>query len=380
MLTSQLTSPGFSETLGESVVARAGLDPESEIRVLQAIRESLPRSVQQLLQHPSASTSSSSTSLLESSTTPASSSGNDLVGPDVQDNMSGPGNALRTSDPRASEYSCTPGPRFTGHNPPNSSAGRLVSQQRSTYLQTPAHATNNHVRTNTTYTYTGAYTTDPTRMILTRRQPSSEFRVDSHDRLNGNGQSAAAPMAILPNHERRNITNSSIRASNSSVTVMAPPPVRQQVVHATTLKPRRSVDSGYASMHTVTSGDGVLIDPATSNISLPGINEDMLSGNSSGAINNQGSIRLDETDGRTENQTFENDQINQIYDPSTGAFSMTEQDFFAPYTSDYSAFDAGFMGRASNSSGLDLPPPLDQELTPDLYGMVDDLSMFNPWG
>ena len=140
------------------------------------------------------------------------------------------------------------------------------------------------------------------------------------------------------------------------------------------------MDSGYASMHTVASGDGVLVNPA-SNFSLSGINEDMLSDNPSGAITtyaatDQRSISFDEADGRTENQTLGNDQIDHTYDSSTGIFPMTGEDPFMPY--DYSTFDAGFIGQDSNTSNLDLPymAPLEQEVISDPYGMVDD---FNPW-
>jgi hypothetical protein len=363
LLTSQLSSPGFSQNLGESIIASAGLDPESAPRVLQAIRESLPLLVQQLLQRPAASANSSSTSVPESSTTPGSSSGNnDFVAASFEDNMSGLQNGVRLSDPQASDHSWAPGPSSTYHNLPNSQSGRLMSQQRSSGLRTQAHVTNNHVRADATYPRIGAYTTNATRMTLSGRQPSSEFQVDSHDLLNRNGQSAAAPMAILPTYERRNITNSSTRASNMSVAVMAPPPPPQQAVHATTLKPRRSMDSGYASMHTVASGDGVLANPVTSNFALSDINEDLLLGTPSGTVTtnaapNQGLVIFDKTDNSTENPS-----------QNLGIFSMAEQVLTMPY--DYSTVDAGFIGPAGDFSGLYLPSmgPMDQEPIPDLYG------------
>jgi hypothetical protein len=144
------------------------------------------------------------------------------------------------------------------------------------------------------------------------------------------------------------------------------------------------MDSGYASMHTVTSSDGVLANPVTSSFALTGINQDMLSGSPSGAITtyaatDQQSISFDEADGRTENQTLENDQIDHTYDSSTGVFPMTEQDLFMPY--DYSTIDAGFIGQDSNNSSLDLLfiAPMEQEAISNPYSMVDDLYTCNPW-
>ena len=169
-----------------------------------------------------------------------------------------------------------------------------------------------------------------------------------------------------------------------SVAVMAPPRPPQQAVYATTLKPSRSVDSGYASMHTVTSGDGVFASPVTSKFASSGINEDMLSGNPSGAITtyaatDQRSISFDEADGRTENQTLENNQIDHTYDPSTGIFPMTGQDVFMPY--DNSTVDTGFIGQGSNTSSLDLPfmAPPEQEAISNPCSMVDDFYIYNPW-
>ena len=144
------------------------------------------------------------------------------------------------------------------------------------------------------------------------------------------------------------------------------------------------MDSGYASMHTVTSSDGVLANPVTSSFALSGMNQDMLSGNPSGAINtyaatDQRSISFDEADGRTENETLENDQIDHTCDSSTGIFPMTGEDPFMPY--DYSTIDAGFIGQDSNTSSQDLPfmAALDHETISSSYSLVDDLYTCNHW-
>ena len=143
------------------------------------------------------------------------------------------------------------------------------------------------------------------------------------------------------------------------------------------------MDSGYASMHTVTSSDGVLVNPA-SNFSLSGINEDMLSDNPSGAFTtyaatDQRSISFDEADGRTENQTLENDHVDHTYDSSTGILPMTGKDPLMPY--DYSISDAGFIGQDSNTSSLDLlfMAPLDHEAISNTYSILDDLYTCNQW-
>lgn len=219
-----------------------------QARVMQAIEDSLPAFVQQLYQGPSSSASSSSPSLHDSGTTPGSSPHHQsITGPDIRVHPPQSQHIRGVDRLQADDRPWTPLLPTNGYNLAEQPAGlltRVIAPVRRTH---PAIATDyRHSFNSMQSTLSNSYGSFA--------DPSSSSRNSSErSGLSTYGYPPSDPAAHAATADlsaRRYSAVSIVQATHTQL----PGTVTKEVPRAapmSSLKPRKSMDSGYHSMHTL---------------------------------------------------------------------------------------------------------------------------------
>jgi hypothetical protein len=371
LLVSQLSSRSASHNLSQMVIARliaqlegssdyAGLlNQESQTRMMQAIEESLPTFVQQTFEGAIASASSSTTSLHDSETTPGSSSDQGMRGPDIRVHPPAFQTARRVDALQAVDRPWVPLLPRNGYNlseQPTASSTRTLSP---THRTSPAVATNLPSPADAMQPNLRKYHED------SHAASSNEFRnlweqTSAGDRC-FDAHGVAAYTSMSHSLDRRSSVASTIRMADTSISRMAPPQA-PQFVEATGLKPRKSMDSGYASMHTLPLDESGPAEHNTYNGDRLGL-KDSLPRNS-----HPGSVQ-ERAHSRPVSFKSDYDEIGMMDETSHTFAESSLQEEQSYHTSDPSL-------RRVSSVPHDLPVPgsypQEDDANPDPYGSISD--------
>lgn len=403
LLVSQLSSRGASHNLSQMVITRlvtqlesssdyAGLlNHESQARMMQAIEESLPTFVQQMFESTAASASSSSTSLHDSGTNPASFSDQGTRGLDICVHPPSFQTAHRVDTLQAVDHPWAPLPPINGyglHEQPTASSTLPLSPSHRTSpavasnLPSPPDATQPNVRKH----YEDFHAASFEELRNVSEQTSGGDRC-----FDTNGVAAYTPMLHVL--DRRSSVTSTIPVAGASISRMVPPQV-PQFVQANGLKPRKSMDSGYASMHTMPLDESGTVEHNTYN-GVPSGFKDVLPQNSHpGSIRERAHSRaasfnkdydkigiMDETSQPFEEGSLQADQSYHSSDPSLRPVSTVQHDLLVP--GNYPQVDDTNPDPYGSISDLCLPlfPNPGQEAPIEGLNIYDGESWgpLNPW-